>query len=528
MTAIKPRGGFDSSLRLLVCAVGLLTVATGAMAGEGALPDAAQAGNRQMVRTLLAGGTDANSVQRDGTTALHWAARNNDASTAAAVLESGADANARNRYGVTPLSLACTNGSAILVSLLLEAGADPNAALPGGETPLMTAARTGRLAPVRALLVAGADPHATVQGMGRQEGAGANYYLARLRDPTIHDFRPASDQTALVWAAAEGHAEVISELIEFGAQHRFALQSGFTPLLLAVRGGHVDAVRALLEAGGDANERIAPGIEWRHPGYDAKLRPGATPLHVAVENGHFELGAYLLEAGADPNAADRGGYTALHAVPAARRVPLGDADPVPRPTGTMSSLDFVRVLVAAGADPNARLSGTGVVNRGAVVLGPTALLGAVQTGDVELAKALVEVGADPLAKDNQGRTAVMLAGSRTGEATEVNQLVDLLLGWGVDIDAVDKNGETAMHSAAYRDRPETIKLLAQRGASVSVWNRPNRHGSTPLLIAAGYRGPASFRPQPRAEAAIRGVMAESGIDPPAVVAPPVQPSQAGY
>ncbi|MDE0104992.1 MAG: ankyrin repeat domain-containing protein [Bryobacterales bacterium] len=528
MTATKLATGLANSPWRMARAVALLIAGCIVAGADTALPDAAQAGSGERVRTLLAEGRDASARQPDGTTALHWAARNVDPEIAEELLEAGADANARNRYGVTPLSLACTNGSAELVELLLASGADPNAALPGGETPLMTAARTGRLGPVRALLVAGAEPHTTVRGMGRQEGAGANYYLARLRDPTIHDFQPASDQTALVWAAAEGHAEVISELIEFGAKYRFALRSGFTPLLLAVRGGHIEAVTVLLDAGADVNERIVPEVDWRHPGYDAKLRPDGTPLHVAVENGHFELAAYLLERGADPKAADSGGYTALHAVAAARRVPLGDADPVPEPTGNMSSLEIVRVLVAAGADPNARLTGTGIVNRGAVVLGPTALLGAVQTGDVELAKTLVEVGADPLAKDNLGRTAVMLAGSRTGEAQEVNRLIDLLLGWGVDIDAVDRNGETAMHAAAYRDRPEMIELLAKRGASVDVWNRPNRHGSTPLLIAAGYRGTASFRPQPRAEAAIRAVMADKGIDPPAVAAPTAEPARAGY
>ncbi len=528
MTALSAVRSRAPHLPVAVSIAGLFLAAGVSAEPASDLAASVQARDGQRVRALLASGADPNLSRPDGTTALHLAARNNDVSVARTLLAAGADVRARNRYGVTALNLACTNGSGELVRLLLDAGADPNGTVPGGETPLMTAARTGRVDPVRALLVAGADPHAKVRGMGRQEGAGANYYLARLRDPTIHDFLPATDQTAIVWAAAAGHAEVVAELIEFGADFRLALQSGFTPLLLAVRGGHIDAAQALLRAGANVNRRIAPGVEWRHAGYDAKLRPGATPLHVAVENGHFELAARLLDAGADPRASDRQGYTPLHAVPSARRVPLGDADPVPERTGSMSSIGFVRVLAASGADVNARMSGTGIVNRGAVVLGPTALLGAVQTADMDLVRSLVDLGADPLERDDRGKTAVMLAGSRTGHPTEVAEVIELMLALGVDIDAIDRNGETAMHAAAYRDRPETIRLLAERGASIAVWNRPNRHGSTPLAIAAGYRGPLSFRPQPLAEAAIREVMTAAGVAPPTVIAPVGSSEPAGY
>ena len=145
---------------------------------------------------------------------------------------------------------------------------------------------------------------------------------------------------------------------------------------------------------------------------------------------------------------------------------------------------------------------------------PTALLAAVQTADLELVRTLVELGADPLLRDGSGRTALMLAGARMGSETEIRHTMELLLDLGVDIDAVDANEETAMHAAAYRDRPAPIMLLASRGADIDIWNRPNRHGATPLAIAVGHRGPRSFRPQPKAEAAIREVMLAAGVSPP--------------
>ena len=433
-----------SLLRTLALGIACLSTA----AAEAPLADAMETVNLERVRALIEDGADVNAAQADGTTALHWAALRDQLETATALVRAGAEVDAANRYGVRPLNLACTNGNEAIVRLLLDAGADPNATLPGGETALMTASRTGRIGPVRALLAHGAELSGKVHGMGRREGAGANAFNRRLYDPTIFDFETQAEQTALIWAAVEGHAEVVAELIGAGADFRGRLASGFTPLLFAVRNGHADVVRVLLDAGIDVNERISPSMDWRHGGYSARLRPEATALHVAVENGHFELAAYLLDRGADPNAADPVGYVGLHAIANARRVPPGDADPPPERTGKLTSLDFVRELVRHGAHVDARMTGSGLINLGAAVPGPTAYLAAAQNSDIELMKTLVELGADPLQRDGSGRTALMLAGARMGTDGEVLAAMKLALDLGVDIDAVDKKGETAMHSAA--------------------------------------------------------------------------------
>ena len=496
----------------------LLTAASLLGAADAPLADAVEKMDQTRIQSLLEQSVDVNASQVDGMTALHWAALHDDLETARLLVKAGADTNAANRYGVTPLTLACTNGNGPLVELLLEAGADPDTTLPGGETALMTASRTGRLGSVKALLARGADVHAKVQGMGRQDGAGANAFLARMADPTIFDFEAKTEQTALVWAAAEGHADVVAALIQAGAEFQMTLESGFTPLLFAVRQGHTDVVRTLVKAGVDVNQFIEPGLAWQHPGHEALLRPGATPLHVAVENGHFELATYLLEVGADPNAADPTGYTALHAIAGTRRVPLGDANPPPEGSGSMTSLDFVTEMAARDANLNARMRIGEPPHLDPNGPGTTPFLMAVQTADVELMKTFAKLGADPLVRSVDNATPLMLGGRRTGTEEEVVQTMEMLLELGIDINAVDSNGETAMHMAAYSNRADAIRFLARKGANIEVWNQQNRYGWTPLAIAVGYRR-GTFRPNPEAEAAVREVMMAEGITPPEKVTP---------
>lgn len=430
----------------------------------------------------------------DGTTELHQAVYRDDLPTVERLLRAGADVKVANRYGVTPLSLACTNGNGAIVELLLKAGADPNTTLPGGETALMTAARTGKVDAVKALLVKGAKVNA-------QESHG---------------------QTAIMWAAAEGNVEVVNTLIEFGANFRERLESGYTPFLFAVREGKTGVVRALLKAGVDVNDPVqAQKITPRTLASGAGApRPGTSPLHLAVANAHYELASVLLDAGADPNAIGPG-YTPLHVITWVRKPGLGDNDPAPEGSGNMTSLELVNKLVAKGANLNARMTKKISVGlTGLNTTGATPFLLAARTGDAELMRALAKLGADPLLPTADKSTSLIVAaglgtrspGEDAGSESEVLEAVQAALDLGNDINAVDNNGETAMHGAAYKNLPKVVQLLADKGANIEIWNRKNKYGWTPLTIAEGHRF-GNFKPSPETVAVFRKIMSAAGITP---------------
>ncbi len=431
-------------------------------------------------------------TRTDGTTALHEAAHVDDIQAMTRLIAAGADATAANRYGVTPLWLACLNGSATAIELLLKAGANANAVLPGGETVLMTAARTGKPDAVNVLLRHGASVNAKEGWRG---------------------------QTALMWAAAEGHAAVIDALVARGADVHARSNGGFTALLFAAREGQIAASKALVAAGANLNDAIPsttpidePAPEETTPG---PPEAGLDVFLLATANAHFELAAWLLDQGAEPNAAPRG-WTALHQISWVRKMGVaGSNDPAPPGSGSMTSLDFVRKLVAKGADVNARATrppqmGLTTLNS----IGATPFLLAARTADFELMRLLVDLGADPRLPNEDNTTPLMVAagvgtqnpGEDPGTEPEVLEAVKIALELGNDLNAVDNNGETAMHGAALKHAPSVVRYLAERGARMDVWNRPDKRGWTPLKIAEGVQRGMNIISSPVTEAAIREVM----------------------
>ena len=491
--------------RIAILSIGVLglvfspsAAAAAPAAGDATVADAAEHRKGPLVRDLIDSGADVNATQVDGMTALHWAVYHDDAVTAELLVRSGANVAAENRYGVTAISLAATNRNGALVKVLLDAGANADTTLRGGETVLMTASYTGSLEAVEVLLANSADPNA----------------------------RERRDQTALMWAAAEGHAPVVEALIGAGADIHASLHSGFTPMFFAVREGRIDVVHRLLEAGIDVNaplERVKDGPDKAVN--NASYRPvdeGMSPLIMAVRNGHFELAVALVEAGADLND-QRTGFSPLHTVSWVRKPDASDrGDPPPVGSGNLTSLQFVRKLVALGADVNLGLeaaearpphTASRLASEGA-----TAFLMAADRGDAAFMRLLIELGADPFLPNVEFTTPLMAAAGlgttapleEAGTEPEAYEAVQLLFELGADIDAVDENGDTPMHGAAYGTFPTVVELLAEYGADPLIWKEKNERGLTPLFIAEGYRGGGFKLSRPTTEAMLR-IMAAEGL-----------------
>ena len=475
----------------------VLAVNGAALAAERAtVADAAERRDQAVVRTLLKSGVDVNATQIDGTTALHWAAYHDDAELAALLIKAGANANTANRYGVPPLALASTNGNAAVVRLLLEAGADANATGKGGETVLMMAARSGNVDAVKALLVRGAKAEA----------------------------RERRGQTALMWAAAEGHAAVVRALLEAGADINATIDSGFSPFFFAVREGRIDVVHVLLAAGVDVNATL----QRREKGADGggvvnTYKPvgrGTSPLLLAVQNGHFELAIALVDAGANPNDV-RTGFSPLHTLSWIRRPDSSDvSDPAtPAGSGSLTSLQFVREIVKRGAKVNLQLDkGTPKVPSTSSRIdseGATPFLLAADRADVAMMRLLLELGADPLLPNFNDTTPLMAAAGlgttepleEAGEESEALEATKMLLDLKADVNAVDKNGDTAMHGAAYGAYASVVKLLAERGADPQIWKERNKAGVTPLFAAEGYIGRLPRPDKPTIEAVTKLMLA---------------------
>jgi ankyrin repeat protein len=468
-----------------------------------ALVDAVKQGNPEVIRALLQQQVDVNAREVDGTTALHWAVQRNDLAIADRLIRAGANVAAANRYGVTPLRLAATNGNAALIVKLVEAGADPNAALPEGETVLMTAARTGTLDAVRVLLDRGADVNARESWFG---------------------------ETALMWAASENHRDVARLLAGRGAHIdarsdpltfpqspqtlgqmvTTALPRGdWTALMYAARQGAVDAARMLAEEGAS--------LDLTDP-------TGHTALTLAVINAHYDLAAMLVEHGANPNIADDAGMTPLYAAVDLHWQEWMFGRPAPKWTDRLDAVDLVKILLDHGADPNAALTrnllqrhhDAGDPNLGE---GTTPLMRAAKSGDLVMMRLLLDRGADPNLAQKNRTTPLMIAagvghrdtrgdGPRIRPVLEANSIeaIRLFLALGLDINAVNDRGETALHGAALRGADLIVSFLAEHGAKLDA---VDRGGATPLDLAVRRRQPGVNAPAPRESTAalLRQLMA---------------------
>lgn len=431
----------------------------------------------------------------------------------AALLEAGAGPNAVDDYSNTPLLSALGGGAGMeVVNLLIRAGADVNAADDDGEAPVHRAVRSGDPGILEALLRAGADLtavdgegntalfHAAYGALGsRQESeeqcdptATAQYLLAHGVDIAAAN---NSGQTALHVAVGLQAIDLVRMLLEHGADPSARDAEGATPLhQLSVYGsdwGLEPVFRALIEAGADVNALDAEG---------------RTPLHRAVESCEEPAARVLLELGADPQIRNPEGVTPLQAAVCARSMELVRL--LIAHGGAPDSAEAERVLDAAicvcSLGGGSSGTGAGVCRRmlarqpGLLQYrfpdGAGLLHQAVSEGDVGSVRVLLSAGADPNARDNDGCTPLhraysdmMLPGLWPMEpgASPVqlpdDRLVSLLEAAGANLSAVDASGNSILHSLAVASSAQRVAHFIGKGLDPGV---ANAVGGTPLHTAA--------------------------------------------
>jgi ankyrin repeat protein len=478
---------------------------------------AASEGHLDICRMLLERNADVHVHDGNGDTPLHLAASSRHLEIACILLKYNAEVNSRNKDGSTPLFIASSKGNLDIFRLLLAHNADAFVHDNRGSTPLHLAAMRGHLEVSHSLIELKADINALDdEGLAPLQRASQGRHerhwdiIQLLLDHGANlNACDKSGNTALHFAASEGHLEAARMLLERGADVNSQNDEGLAPLQRASQGqheGHRDIIRLLLDHGADLG---------------ARDNSGNSALHFAAFEGHFEVAHLLLERGADVNSQNGEGLAPLQRASQGRhegylevvRLLLDHGANVNMHDNSGNTalhfvasgghLEVARMLIEQGAEVNSQndkgllASQDGyedivrlLLDRGANVDmhdigGNTALHFAAYRGHLEVARMLLERNAEVKSQNDAGATAFLLALMRrhTGQNIAV---VQLLLGHNVDVHAHDKHGNTPLHVAACNGDLDVCRILLKRNVAV---NSQNSHGSTPLLLASEFGPP---------------------------------------
>lgn len=356
-----------------------------------------------------------------------------------------------DEQGRTALHFAVEEGNIREIEKLLRIGAKANQQDNGGESPLFTAVRKKDEAAIALLL-----------------GKGATFSL-----------RSDSGETALDAAlATAGDPVFIEKLAALGAQLEAPEANTRTSLHLAVEKGAAPAIVEYL---------VAQGID-----VNATDNAGRTPLHLAIEQKNAAVAEKLLSLGADPVARDASIATPLHY--AAR-------------SGDASCADLLLAIDKVRAHVN---------DYKTYQEGWTPLMIAVVENNAELVAKIASVGGDANKTDNQNRNALFLAaeygsltaaktlldhGADAGKSAESTSNRSSMVHWvnaknyaemmlllhqaGIDLNARDGSGQTALHKACDSFDKEKIRVLIDLGANPDI---ANEFGKRPLDLLIDHYG----------------------------------------
>ncbi|MES2523425.1 MAG: ankyrin repeat domain-containing protein [Gemmatimonadota bacterium] len=563
------RGVIARGLTLTMSVAAAMLLSAGGPPNDAPVADAVMKGDSTRVRLLIKQGLDVNAAQADGMTALHWAASRGDAATTRMLVSAGARLDAMTRNGnYTPLHLAARSGRADATKSLLDAGANVNAiTTTGGATALHFASSNGDAATITALLDKGAPVDA-------REGAWS--------------------QTPLMWAAAANRVAAVEALIkrgadieatskveDIGARERAdrvaltararrvaALKSAETPAGPSGAGGAPGAAAGGAPAGtapagtAPAGAAPAPAAGAPAPGAAAAARPArdsAARPAPASQNAAPRTAAAAAPAGSNAAAPAAPGATAAGAAAAGGAAAPRDSA---RPNtgfnsrgpsygeliGNKGGLTPLLFAVREGhtATVNALLLAGAKVNHVSAGDHTSPLLMASMNGYFDMAKMLLEKGADPkLASDanatplytviNVQWAAKSLYPQPTAQQQQQTTHLELMeallkagadpnvrlskhlwyMSYNFDLLGVNTTGATPFWRAAYGTDVDAMKLLLKYKADPSIPTvKPSGRlpgDDAPAEDESGGKDPSGLPPVPAGGPGVFAIHAASGV-----------------
>jgi uncharacterized protein len=507
--------------------------------GQTVLMVAARNGNPDAIKVLLEGGAKVNAKETvRGTTALMWAAEQKHPAAVKALLAGGADFSARSAGAGLPRNYLAPRVNTAVVKAAAERYARAAAAGRTYEEQLKWEQANGistgpptigeqlaRLQQQEAAAQQPQPPQPAAPAVAPQAAAAAPPAAGRGnaagRGGRGGAGRAAAAGRGAAAAAAEEETDdsevVVAGLVGSGG-------GGLTALTFAAREGDLESTKLLLDAGADINQTTEYG--W-------------TALLTATNNRHYLLGKYLLEHGADVNKANKGSWTPLYLATDNRNIEGGDY-PVPKPD--MEHLEYIKLLLEHGADPNARakdntLTRTIFTMQWFYEEGCTPFVRAAQSSDTELMQLLLDWGADPFLTTAFGDTALTAAGgigwvegvTYERSPKENFEAIKMLVYLGLDVNAANRDGRTALMGGALKGRNDVVQFLVDHGAKLDQRDGGSRDTNTASSKLAGHTwealdyadglvrvGVQSAVNRPETAALIRKLLAERNL----VVPPP--------
>jgi ankyrin repeat protein len=567
-----------------------------------------QDGKRAAAFDMIRSGADVNEAQPDGTRPVHWAVYRVDYDLLAALIAKKAKVDVSNEFGATPLEEAAKQGDARMVKMLLDAGSGTEGANGDGQTALMTAIKNGDLAVFQMLIDAGAkvnvvekvqdqtplmwaaaatrnapDMVRTLIAKGASVNARAKFddWPSQITSEPRAQYHPYGGLTPLLYAARGGCLACAEALVSAGADVNLPTPEGATPMMIALDNGNNDVAKFFLEHGGnpklwDVYGRTALYVAVDH----AVAAAGGAPGGAGGGRGGFGGGGGRGGPGAPGAAAPAGpggpggpgGQAAAGGRGGAGGAPGGGGrggggggqgrggggggrgGGAVASASTVSSMQIINLLLAAGVDTNSQLNMRRPSNQGGrfsdplLSSGTTPLLRALVGGNLEIARLLVEKGANPNIYGMGLSPFLYAAGITSGTYNDARggaggaantELLDAMIQHGADVNAQvngassysgriaraltgdpvntkTNEGMTALHAAVRSGNTSLVHYLLDHGARTDI---ADASGRTPLDVLNGV---PALQPAVFAEA--------SGVAPrgaPAAEAPAPAPAAPG-